>query len=96
MFTPNSRYAAIQNEQLVRSDGTPLNYKGRRFLPQSEGMQVLQQVTVVAGDRIDLIASRAIGDPEQFWRLCDANNAMYPLSLTNQPGQILNIPAPGS
>jgi hypothetical protein len=96
MFAQNSRYAAIQDEQLTRSDGTQLNYKGRRFLPQTKGMQIIQLVTVVAGDRIDLIASRTIGDPELFWRVCDASDAMYPLALTTQPGRSLNIPMPGS
>lgn len=47
-------------------------------------------------DRIDLVSSRSLGDPEQFWRLCDANNAMYPLILTTSPGRVLDVPVPGS
>ena len=27
------------------------------------------------GDRADLVAARALGDPTQFWQLCDANGA---------------------
>ena len=31
-------------------------------------MQVLAEVAVEPGDRLDLIASRVLGDPEHFWR----------------------------
>ena len=35
------------------------------------------------GDRLDNIAARYLGDPEQFWRICDANGAMRPDELTD-------------
>ena len=79
---------------LTPGDGSTIRYVGRRFLPQGENMTVLQTVTVVAGDRIDLVTSRTLGNPEQFWKVCDANNAMYPLDLTVQPGRELIIPMP--
>ena len=28
------------------------------------------------GDRLDLISYRFYRDPEQFWRICDANRAL--------------------
>ena len=28
------------------------------------------------GDRLDQIAARFLGDATQFWRVCDANDAM--------------------
>jgi hypothetical protein len=80
--------------RLTTKDGFFIQYVSRRFLPQGESIPTLQQVSVIAGDRIDLVASRTIGDSEQFWRVCDANNAMYPLDLTEQPGRMLLIPAP--
>jgi hypothetical protein len=57
-------------------------------------MPVLQEVTVTAADRLDLIAARTLGDPEQFWRVCDANNAMDPLDLTTTLGRVLRVPVP--
>lgn len=59
-----------------------------------EEMQLLVEVTVTQGDRLDLIASRTLGNPEHFWRICDANNAMNPFDLTAEIGRTLRIPVP--
>jgi len=69
-------------------------YKRRRFLPRGEEMSLLAEVTVTRGDRLDLIAARTLGDPEQFWRVCDANDAMNPASLMAEPGRTLRVPVP--
>lgn len=46
---------------------------------------------VVEGDRLDLLADRAYGDAEFWWRIADANPELdYPDELT--PGQLLRIP----
>lgn len=50
-------------------------------MPQPEDFVTLQQHRFVAGDRLDNIAAKYLGDPEQFWRLCDSNNAMEPEEL---------------
>lgn len=94
MFDPTSRYAKIEVGS-VTEGGNVIVYVKRRFLPQGDAMPMLQQVGVVGGDRIDNITARVLGDPEQFWRVCDANNAMYPPDLTFRPGSILRIPIPG-
>jgi hypothetical protein len=49
---------------------------------------------VVQGDRLDLIAARTLGDSEQFWRVCDANDAMDPHELTAEPGRAVRVPVP--
>ena len=55
-------------------------------------MPLLQEKVIVAGDRLDLIAFQYVGDPEQYWRICDANNnIMHPLELTNEPGGVIRI-----
>src|SRR4051794_10419242 len=95
MFEPTSRYAAIETATFVSPEGHRLPYKRRRFLPPSERMQVVTAVTVAEGDRLDQITARTLGDPEQFWRICDANNAMNPADLA-VPGLQLRIPAPVS
>ena len=43
---------------------------------------MLVEHSVKEGDRLDNIAAHYLGDPEQFWRLCDANEAMQPDELT--------------
>ncbi|HVH03200.1 MAG TPA: hypothetical protein VM891_09700, partial [Amaricoccus sp.] len=55
---------------------------------------VLQTVTVLAGERLDNLAARHIGDPEQWWRICDANGAMLPEALVAEPGAPLDITLP--
>jgi hypothetical protein len=94
MFDQNSRYSKIEND-ILQQGGNIVTYKKRRFLPQGENIPTLIQVSVMAQDRIDLVTSRTLGVPEQFWRVCDKNNAMYPLDLTKEPGKLLLIPIPG-
>jgi hypothetical protein len=69
-------------------------YWKRRFLPAGDTLPLLVEVTVTEGDRLDLIAARTIGDPEQFWRICDANDALNPFDLAEEPGRILRVPIP--
>lgn len=93
MFEATSRYYSLEQAEFITSDGRVLAYKKRRFLPSSEDMPLLTEVTVIQGDRIDLIAGRTIGDPEQFWRICDANNALNPFDLM-ETGRVLKVPIP--
>ncbi len=95
MFDASSRYAGIATETLTESDGKVVAYIKRRFLPQGSAMLTIQKVRIVAGDRIDNVSAKTLGDPLQFWRICDANNAMYPPDLTYYPGSVLTIPVPG-
>lgn len=94
MFEPTSRYYSIETATFVGPDGQRIAYKRRRFLPQGEAMPLLAEVTVNEGDRLDRITARTLGDPEQYWRVCDANNCMNPADLTATPGQLLRVPVP--
>jgi hypothetical protein len=94
MFEPTSRYYNIEATSLTTPDGRAITYKRRRFVPQGENMPTLVEVTVAQGDRLDLMTARVLGDPEQFWRVCDANNAMYPPDLTARLGRVLRVPVP--
>ena len=94
MFDHTSRYYAIETARITTKDGRTIAYKRRRFLPQGDDMPPLVDVTVSHGDRLDIIANRTLGDPEQFWRICDANNAMNPQELTEEPGQTIRVPIP--
>lgn len=94
MFEPNSRYIKIQTATLVDAGGREISYVRRRFLPRSEDLPTLAQLTVAQGDRLDLLTARALGDPEQFWRACDASNAMNPPDLTSTVGRTVRIPIP--
>jgi nucleoid-associated protein YgaU len=93
VFEPTSRYYAIEQATLTTPDGRIIAYKRRRFLPQGRAMLLLVEVTVTQGDRLDLITARTLGDPEQFWRIADANDAMNPFDLT-ELGRTLRVPVP--
>lgn len=93
MFDPTSRYHDLERASLRLPDGREIAYVRRRFIPRSESLPPLGTEIVGAGDRIDLIAARALGDSEQFWRICDANESLDPETLL-VPGQRLRIPLP--
>lgn len=46
---------------------------------------------VVAGERLDHLATRYYGDPLKFHLICDANGAVFPEDL-EIPGKVLEIP----
>jgi nucleoid-associated protein YgaU len=92
-FGANSRYNAVQVLQRMATDGRPIAYVARRFIaPPMPGVAPLSY-SVVFGDRLDLIANRFIGDPEQWWKIADANPTLDPRPLTGEPGLVLNIPS---
>jgi hypothetical protein len=93
-FPTNSRYQNVETAKLTRPDGSEVVYLERRFVPQPERFALLQEHGVVEGDRLDNLAARYLGDPEQFWRVCDANRAMRPDALTDEIGRRLKITLP--
>jgi hypothetical protein len=94
MFDQDSRYHEIGKAVHVTRDGREISYVQRRFLPHGEALPLLTEVTIKDGDRLDLIAVRALGQVEQSWRIADANNAMSPRDLMSEPGQVLRVPVP--
>ena len=94
MFELNSRYYSIETTTLTLPDGREVAYKRRRFLPDGMNMPLLTEVTITQGDRLDLITARTLGDPEQFWRVCDANNVIDPFEFIDEIGRIVRIPVP--
>src|SRR6266403_3773480 len=75
LFPPTSRYYGIPASTIVLH-GVAEIYLQRRFLPRLEAILVLQQHAVVQGERLDHITFQYLTDPEQFWRIADANTEM--------------------
>lgn len=94
MFEHTSRYYRINEATYTKPGEGVIIYKLRRFLPRGENMARVAEVTVTGEDRPDLVSTRALGDPEQFWQICDANNAMNPFDIVIVPGSKLKVPEP--
>jgi hypothetical protein len=93
-FSPASRYYGIETTTLETPEGKTIVYLRRRFVPSPERFDLLQEHVVKQGERLDNITAQYLGDPEQFWRVCDANGAMRPEELTETPGRRLRITLP--
>ncbi|MGD2114782.1 MAG: hypothetical protein PVG07_07010 [Acidobacteriota bacterium] len=96
MFEPDSRYADLETARTQTPDGRRIAYKRRRFLPRGDAMAVLMEVAPEAGERLDAIAHRTLGDPGQWWRIADANDALNPRDLTTGDGRRLRVPVPAA
>ena len=93
-FPAASRYYGIETALMETSDGRIVAYVRRRFAPSPDRLALLQEHFVVEGDRLDNLTAQYLGDPEQFWQVCDANNAMRPDELTETVGKKLRITLP--
>lgn len=93
-FSPTSRYYGYETLQIKLPGGLAVAYLKRRFLPQPESFALLQEHIVTEGERLDNITAKYLGDPEQFWRVADANRAMRPEELTETIGRRLRITLP--
>lgn len=94
MFEHTSRYYNLETAQHTTPEGRLVAYKRRRFLPHTQHLPVLIELKVTEGDRLDLLTAKVLGDPEQFWQLCDMNDAMNPADLTQPPGRTLRVVLP--
>ena len=93
-FPVTSRYHGIETTTLKTAGGKTIAYLRRRFVPSPARFSLLQEHTVTQAERLDNITAQHLGDPEQFWRICDANNAMRPDDLTAEIGRKLRITLP--
>jgi len=93
-FPETSRYHGIEITTRENPAGRVVAYLRRRFVPSPARFSVLQEHIVSQGDRLDNVTAQYLGDPEQFWRIADANNAMLPDDLTAEMGRRLRITLP--
>lgn len=94
MLDAKSRYYELETATLLAPDGRMIAYKRRRFVSSPQRPLTLSEVALAEEERLDLIAARTLGDPELFWRLCDANNALSPFDLLKERDRTLRIPLP--
>jgi hypothetical protein len=95
-FPPNSRYNGLPTLGHVFPDGRAVPYVARRFIPGPESYLAVREHLVVQGDRLDLLAAKYLADPEQWWKIADANVTLVPVALTDEIGERLRIAFPGA
>lgn len=93
-FPPNSRYHGLPTVEVGTPSGRRVVCVARRWVPAPERFAEIGRHMVTETDRLDNLAAQYLGDPEQFWRLCDANRALRPDELTETPGRRLRITLP--
>ena len=93
-FPPNSRYNGLAPRKLTLPNGQEIAYLARRFIPPPESLALAREHAVVQGDRLDLLAARYLGDPEQWWKIADANLTLRPEELVDTPARTLRIALP--
>jgi len=94
MFAPTSRYASLPTSTYTTSDGRQISFVTRRFLPSLDNFTLLLLHTVTDSDRLDNVTAQYLDDPQQFWRICDANDVISPFDLTDTVGTTINITLP--
>ena len=94
LFPANSRYHGVDTATYRMPDGRMIAYLRRRSIAPPDRFALLAEHVVTEGERLDQIAARYLGDPEQFWRICDANNVLEPAELTRTVGRKLRITLP--
>lgn len=94
LFPMTSRYHGLGTATMETIEGKTIAFLRRRFVPPPERFALLQEHMVTEGERLDVITARYLGDPQQYWRLCDGNGAIRPAELTETVGQRIRITLP--
>jgi hypothetical protein len=99
VFEPTSRYFALETAELTVLDAAGeqrvVAYVRRRFVTGAPSSATLVSHAIAQGERLDHLAARYLGDPTQFWRICDANGVLRPEELVEEPGRRVDVPLPG-
>ena len=94
VFPETSHYTRIGTKTYETVSGESIVHLRRRFVPQPERFELLQQHTVTEGERLDNITSQYYNDPEQYWKICDANGVIRPNELVDAIGKKIRITLP--
>lgn len=93
-FPVGSRYATTEVAVWTDDAGREIPYLRRRFVPRSAPDAPAGVHQVRQGERLDGITARHLGDPTQFWALCDVNDVLRPAELEVTGREIL-LPGAG-
>ncbi|MGK6355781.1 hypothetical protein ACMGDH_11230 [Sphingomonas sp. DT-207] len=78
------------------SGGEPsdsVTYLGRTLLPLPGTIKQQSSYTIQAGDRLDNVSAKLLGNPLLYWMLLEANGTSDPALLCAVPGRKIVVPA---
>ena len=82
MFDDNSRYKNAEQYEMQDKRGRNVKVVAT---PKPLKQQILGYHLLKQGQRPDHLAARYLNNPAGFWRIADANDAMLPEALSEQP-----------
>lgn len=88
MFFKGSRYEKVLVATFTDASGRQIRFKTTRYIPDTPAVVGHR---VMNDERLDHIAWQHFRDAERFWRICDANRALWPDDLLEEAA-ILRIP----
>jgi hypothetical protein len=91
VFSSTSRYAKAATYQARLPDGRTATAV---VIPAPRTAAPVGFHPRAVGDRLDLLAARYLDEPTEFWRLCDANDALVAGALEQH--DLIGIPSAGS
>lgn len=91
MFLPNSRYADVDQVEVILTDGRRVPAVKLRRLPATTG----EPMVVTGNDRLDILAERRYGEATRYWHIADANTALEAATLTAVVGGTIQVPEQG-
>jgi hypothetical protein len=89
MFDTDSRYSQLRPLTVTGPNGSPVQIVPIRFIAATTPIMSRR---IQQGDRPDLLAYEFYKEPQLFWRIADANEAMRPSELVATPGSLIGIP----
>ena len=90
MFFKGSRYEKVPTREMTDASGRVIRYKTTRFIPETRAPST--GIASSPSERLDHIAWQHFRDAERFWRICDANRALWPDDLLEEAA-VLRIPS---
>ncbi|MGK6319606.1 hypothetical protein [Sphingomonas sp. DT-204] len=88
--------SAAGNASVSGNDGStsdPVTYLGRTLLPLPSTVKQQSSYTIQAGDRLDNVSAKLLGNPLLYWMLLEANGTSDPALLCAIPGRKIIVPA---
>ncbi len=88
---PTSRYQGLPVFAAADAKGVPHPTVAMRLVPAPAQGAATHQRPITRGDTVESLAAQYYAISDWWWRISDANAAVFPLDF--QPGDVVGIPS---